>query len=385
MSNNKTKRGPAPKEATLRMLCGKAAGICEFRGCSERLFYDDVTTSKFNAAYVAHIIASDPGGPRGDDKMSHQLSDKLENLMLMCDKHHRLIDDPTTWEKDFPVDYLVEMKREHENNVDIVCNYLNINKTEIINFSSPIKGKVVNINYDDTVKAVLKNQKQPASQYGTIIKISSDRSITDNEHWMELESKLVFEFNCKIKSAYDRFNDMRFSVFGLAPIPLLIKLGDLLNDKTNVDIFQKTRIPDTWCWQREKPTNEFSILKSVNRPGKDIGLILSLTDTIAKHRITSLFALNSIYEIKAKNNGVDCIKSEADLAKFWHFYQRACDDILNTFGGDCTIHLFPAVPVSAALEVGRRRMPGLHPKIIVYDDNNGFMPTLTIGGVTNDD
>ena len=56
------------------------------------MFYDETTAWEFNAAYIAHIIASNPDGPRGDEIRSHQLSDKIENMMIMCDKHHRLID-----------------------------------------------------------------------------------------------------------------------------------------------------------------------------------------------------------------------------------------------------------------------------------------------------
>ena len=59
-------RNKGPSDSTVRMLCGKAAGMCEFEGCNKRLFYDGVTLSKFNNAYVAHIVASSANGPRGD-------------------------------------------------------------------------------------------------------------------------------------------------------------------------------------------------------------------------------------------------------------------------------------------------------------------------------
>ena len=378
-AKSKSNRGPAPKEPILRILCGKSAGICEFRGCNERLFYDNVTTAKFNAAYVAHIIASDPGGPRGHKELSQKLSDKLENLMLMCDKHHTLIDDPSTGGKNFPAELLQDMKREHEENIEQVCNYLNKQRTEVVNFSSSIKGNQVNIIYDDTVKAVLP-QKQPTSQYGTIIKINSVFPITEKNHWSDLENKLIFEFNSKVKPAFDRFNDMHFSIFPLAPMPLIIKLGELFGDKTNVDIYQKTRTPDTWAWQSGEQTNQFSISKSIVNNGKDVALLLSLTDIIEECRVTNIIAPNAIYKIIAEHNGVDCIRSEKDLSAFWHTYQNACNEILNTFGGDSRIHLFSAMPVSAAFEVGSRRMPGLYPITIIYDDNSGFIPTITIGG-----
>lgn len=79
-------RNKAPSENTVRMLCSKSAGMCEFEGCNKRLFFDGITLSKFNNAYVAHIIASSAEGPRGDKTLSPLLSDKLENLMLILNK-----------------------------------------------------------------------------------------------------------------------------------------------------------------------------------------------------------------------------------------------------------------------------------------------------------
>ena len=47
-------RNKAPSENTVRILCGKAAGMCEFEGCNKRLFYDGVTLSKFNILSIAN-------------------------------------------------------------------------------------------------------------------------------------------------------------------------------------------------------------------------------------------------------------------------------------------------------------------------------------------
>ena len=372
------KRGPNPKESAVRILWGKAAGICEYRGCSEKLFYDDITAFEFNAAYIAHIVAAAPDGPRGDKIRSYQLSDKIENIMLLCDKHHRLIDIED--EKGHPEELLLEMKREHEKSIEEVCEYLNIEKTEIVNFSSSIKGNKVNIIYNDTVKKAVLHKKQPANQYGRIINIESVFPIGGSDYWKDLNNQLEYNFSTKIVPMYDHFVNIHMSVFTLAPIPLIIKLGSLFGDKTSVDIYQKTRVPDTWNWQANELTNNFDVSNQQIANGKDIALILSLTDTIADGRVTDFFQPNAIYRIVAKKQGVDCIKSEEDLSEFWHTYQRTCDEIINTFGLDCKVHLFSAIPVSAAFEVGRRHMPKLYPKLIIYDEYSGFKETISIGG-----
>ena len=50
-----------------------------------------------------------------------------------------------------------------------------------------------------------------------------------------------------------------FSVFSVAPIPLIIKLGELIGDKLPCDVYQKTRFPDTWEWQAKELTNSFVV------------------------------------------------------------------------------------------------------------------------------
>lgn len=44
-------------------LWGKAAGRCEYEGCNERMWLDELTQFEFNVAYIAHIIADSPKGP----------------------------------------------------------------------------------------------------------------------------------------------------------------------------------------------------------------------------------------------------------------------------------------------------------------------------------
>ena len=48
------------------LLWVKAAGRCMYRGCNISLLVDNVTKRNFNQAYIAHIVADVPGGPRGD-------------------------------------------------------------------------------------------------------------------------------------------------------------------------------------------------------------------------------------------------------------------------------------------------------------------------------
>ena len=215
---DKMGRNKAPSDNTVRILCGKAAGMCEFEGCNKRLFYDGVTLSTFNNAYVAHIIASSANGPRGDKTLSPLLSDKLENLMLMCADHHKLIDAPKTGPRDYPVERLKEMKRIHEEKIEKICNLFNVPKTEIVCFSSPIKGiTAVDIDYDLAARAVLPN-KQPGSSYGVNLQVKSVYPYSSKEYWDDCWMQLKSLFNLYMKNPIIQRGNTDFSVFSMIPL-----------------------------------------------------------------------------------------------------------------------------------------------------------------------
>jgi hypothetical protein len=63
------------------------------------------------------------------------------------------------------------------------------------------------------------------------------------------------------------------------------------------------------------------------------------------------------------------------LSAFWHKYKELCESLK----GEEELSVFPAVPVSAAFEMGRRYMVGVYPKMVIYDRDGEFFETLTIG------
>ena len=74
--------------------------------------------AKMNKAYIAHIVADQPGGPRGDEIRSPKLAKDIRNLMVLCDECHRTIDNLENLET-YTEALLLEMKSDHENRIDL--------------------------------------------------------------------------------------------------------------------------------------------------------------------------------------------------------------------------------------------------------------------------
>ena len=152
-------------------LWGQAGGRCQYLGCNKVLWRDSSATFAFNSAYIAHIIASSPNGPRGHAKYSHEMVDELSNLMLLCDTHHRLIDNEV---ERHPIKELREMKKQHEQQIEYLCSLIEKLETKIIIYSANIgqhnsavdahavRGAVIPDNYPlpDILEISLKNSSR---------------------------------------------------------------------------------------------------------------------------------------------------------------------------------------------------------------------------------
>lgn len=383
-NTTKIKRGPAPSPLTLMELCARSGGRCQFRGCNKILFRDGVTLKEFNNTNVAHIVASRPTGPRGDAKRSHLLSDKLENLMLMCPDHHHLIDHEAVAQ--YPEEVLLAMKAEQERNVERVCEALNAEQTHLLSLRSKIRGdKEVTICRDQMLEAVLP-EKRPAEADRIVLDVEVSHFYREPVFWRDAELMLRHKFDRFVGSVVEMDKKAHFSVFPLAPIPLIIKLGYLMGDKIRADVFQKRRSPDTWKWQAKDSGSFFLECRDPEplRKGSGVSLVVSLSAAIAKERrieFAKFVGAKWMYELCATSPGVDCISSKKDLSEFWHAYQQLMEVIKCDHPRCKRISVLVAAPVSAAFEIGRRYMPGIYPALDVYEEHYGnIFKALEIGG-----
>ena len=361
--SNHTERGKDPTPKTLHLLWGNAAGCCEFSGCGKRLTYDELSKIEANFGQAAHSISSNPNGPRGNEK-SHELSDKLENLLLLCYDHHCVIDKEGV--DVYPDNILIAMKESHEEKVKKLTKLLVAPETYAIAFQSPIKGRETNV---DLKKAMSAIKNKYCGNYRKI-EINSNFTYGTEEYWNDVSTILDRKIS-EIKGIFEDNKNMHLSIFPLAPMPLIIKLGAELADKVPIDVYQFDRQTNSWEWPIIEDSNffDFELIKKES-DNKNVGLIISLTAD-KKNEVMSQIDLDNFYTIKARKFGIDSIQSDKDLNAFWLNYQKVCDDIIKTFGNQVVIHLFPCAPVSAIFEIGRRRMPMVYPDMIIYDNNDG--------------
>jgi hypothetical protein len=71
----------------------------------------------------------------------------------------------------------------------------------------------------------------------------------------------------------------------------------------------------------------------------------------------------------------------ADLAEYRKQIRCLFDEIKAVHGHRAVINVFPAIPVSCAVETGRVRTPIADLPLVIFDQvpNKGFISRLTIG------
>jgi len=371
-------------KAQTTLLWVKAGGRCEFEGCNKLLYKDSfLPFIERNLADKAHIVANKPKGPRGNAVLSPKLTKDINNLMLTCKDCHDRIDHN---QEIFTIDKLREMKKRHEERIERITSILEDNRTNIIIYWANIGRQGNPIDINKAQLAVVEDSKYPAVSSIVDLSLSGNASYdNEDDFWKMEKSNLEKKFNEKLKDKIaDKSENQHYSVFALAPIPLLIKLGSLLTDKTNVQVYQRHREPrDTWEWLEVTNDLNFSIIKPQKKT-ENIALILSISSFFPVDDVTNVLGDNiSIWQITIENQNNDCIKSKEHLSAFRKIFRAALQEIKKTHGANTLINIFPAVPLSVAIEMGRVWMPKADLPMCIYDRNRGeglpFIKRISIG------
>lgn len=364
-------RGKQLSEVTKLLVWGRAAGRCQFKNCQKTLDHDLIAgKAEINAAYLAHVVASSPKGPRGHPTRSHQLSDDASNIMLMCDVHHRIIDGKRTWQ-DYPEELLLQWKREHEEWVDLALSSGPDSRSHILQFSAPIGPNETAVPFDDCVSAIMPD-RTPAERRSIEIKVRGMHfQDSEESYWNVQPETLRHGVSQNVKGRFESGDIRHLSIFGLAPIPLLMELGRLVSDISDVDVYERHREPAQWKWPEDGPEVSFSRTKG--REGtKKVALKLSVTSHIADDRVTDVIGDDvSIWDISSDPQAHGVIRHKSDLSRYRSIVRATLDEIKNAHGMGVTLSVFPAVPVSCAVEFGRVWQPKVHPVIEIFDQVRG--------------
>lgn len=363
------------------LLWGRAAGRCEFVSCNRPLWKSDVTQETRNIAQKAHIRAFSLRGPRAEEGWLGPAIHSLDNLILLCPICHLTIDSmegPTR----YTAEMLDAMKREHEGRVDVATGVAPNLASRVLTYSTYIGGQQA-LPTQKEIEAALFPLRFPAPQGRiTLGSPTGPWRDVDAEFWRLERAQLSGQFGRLVRPPIEQCEIQHLSVFALAPQPLLIELGVLLGDITEVDVYQRHREPQTWCWPVDGTVNDFEVVEPPCSDGIP-ALVFSVSGTITPDRIYRVLGPQvDIWTVRIQTPNNDSLKHRATSRAFRATVRALLDRIKAAHGHRNPLHIFPALPVALAVEFGRLRMPKADMPWTVYDENQqlgGFAHSLTIG------
>ena len=361
-------------------LWAASGGRCEYDGCNKSLWGDPLTKAKHSTAYIAHIIAEKPTGPRGDKILSPKLAKEFSNLMLLCDPCHRRIDIHDV--EGHSVDLLYNMKAKHENRISILTSLGPDKQSHIFVYGANIGFTSAVFSFKKAYEAMYPN-RYPASDKPLDIGLKNSDLTDDEDIYWEFEQRhLQRRFRSIVQPRIDDGEIQHLSVFAIAPQPLLIELGRLLSDVMPIDVYQHQKEPeDNWIWNNDQSVKDISFrIISPPHSGDKIALNLSLSGTIVNDRIYAVLGENvAIWTITIDEPNRDFLKARKHLVAFRQTFSLLLDKIKSIHGHNNVLHVFPACPVSIAVEIGRVWYPKADLSMRLYDQNmNGFSYALDI-------
>lgn len=339
-----------------------------------------MTQESVNIAEKAHVYSFSPTGSRGNAEIDSDEINDIDNLMLVCHDCHRKMDKVQDGGR-YTTAILKEWKSQHEQRIERVAGIAPAMQSHVVLYGANIGEFGAPLTYEATAGALFP-ERYPAHdrpiELGTVDGATRD---DDPEFWSEEARNLERRFASRIHERMSRGEIGHVSVFALAPQPLLIRLGALLTDIVEVDVFQRHREPQTWDWLDKPDGNVIRVIEPSQKDGPPV-LLVALSATVTDDRIEAAMGTpSSIWRLTIDHPHNDWLRSRSQLADFRHKARLLMDRIKAAHGQDTVLHVFPAAPVAVAVELGRIRQPKAEMSWRIYDQNNklgGFVPALDL-------
>lgn len=387
-------RGKRLTDRAIRLIWHEAGGRCMFEGCGLDLGHTPLTTRLSQTAYLAHITAADKDGPRGDEAHSFQLSDDPENIMLMCDAHHRLIDRIDV--DSFPTARLQAMRARHVAFVRQQLDTLAYPRTQGVAFLGNIAGVPSAPSERDMRDAMFDAALSPLTGIAYPLRGTHRDDRVPAAFWRHL----LREHSPDLRDFVRRFDGSHptaerydvLSVFPLTAVPLLVLSGRIVGEARPVKVFQFDPERASFRWDPVRtplPAGTFFLEPPADTSAcKEVLLTIELTAepdlSALPDELTQGLAAGSVRHVRlrAKSPNGRCIGHPDDLAQFSQVAREVLALTQDSLRAQ-RIHLIGVSPASTLFRYGQLLRPGHHCTHVLYDRadrTRPFRPALVLTG-----
>lgn len=376
-------------EAVARYLWTAAGGRCTI--CNRYLLGEEWTGQDVSVGQLAHIVgwSTATGSPRGDADLPPDQRNTPENLVLLCYDQHHVVDSPSLWDV-YDTATLRRLKRTHERQIKNLTGLRESNRTTVLRVVSTLHGKAVEVSRQSINKALLARNKFPdwtllngADEFEVDLRRIPGEVEGTPEYWSMTRAQLEYQLT-SLRNHVHREVVESVSVFAVARIPILVMLGTMLDETVKTELYPKRRDGvESWGWDDAAEPVAFTYAaRRTGTVATNVAVLFSVSGLIDLNRLPSeIDETYTVYELRPVGLPVvELIKTQQCLDDFSQCWRHLLSAIEADHPGAPEISIFPAVPATAAVSIGRHLMHAAHPPLRIYDrfrDVETYQYTIT--------
>ncbi|MFF7655729.1 SAVED domain-containing protein [Streptomyces sp. NPDC007983] len=375
--------------------------------CNRYLLEGPMSGRTVRLGEIAHIVgqSTHERSPRGTDPLEETLRDEADNLMLLCAQEHTEIDAKATQDV-FTVTWLRGLKQEHEDRIRHVTGLGPSRATTVVRMVGPVHGKAVELSRQTAASAVTARHRFPLflesySRHGVEIDLqhtpgegatasgnAPSAAAASRSYYRQAVQVIDEVIRHQLRPGIERGSVQHVSVFGFARLPLLVYLGSRLDDTVPTDVYQRHRPEQSWVWPDESgPGTEFSVRPTQSGSACDEAVVvMNVSGAINPHEIPAELTALRRYEISPVGTATcpDILRQRASLRHLEDTFRDFLARLETEAKTLRRLHVLPAIPMSAAVALGRAHHPQVHPQLVIYERLAGsYVPTLEVGQTTS--
>jgi hypothetical protein len=365
----------------------RAGGICVL--CKQYLMEGSLTGLGVSLGELAHIVGQQQNklSPRGDHPMPREDRDNAENVVLACPSCHSEIDDKLV-AGILDVDRLNAVKAAHEKRIRHVTTLPDDDHSLVLRVIGKLRGNPGEVTRDTATTAIIGNGRYPwfdldRDRIGVEIDLRSLPGELDADPvYYATACRAIDEvIDAKLHDAIRSGAVRHVSVFPWARLPLLVYLGSKLEDNYAVDVYQRHRATQSWAWDDDAAEHLFTVSESGDlAAATEAVLVLDVSSTVTTAQLPEqLTTLPRLHIEPDVTPSPDVIRSRASLLAFCKAV-REVNATLDAHKNIRYLHVFGALPPTAAVELGRLHDRHIHPVLVIHDrtDDGSYRRALEI-------
>lgn len=368
-------------ETARRLVWVRAGGRCTL--CKAYLLEGELSAEPVSLGELAHNVGQKDSdhSARGRNPLPVEDRDSPANLLLACAACHNEIDKQVV-AGIIDVPFLAEKKREHEAQVKHQTGLLPSDRTAVLRMAGDIRGGTMDLPRRAAAEAVLSVRRFPFFINGYDWQgVEVDLRHLDGEH--PLEPDVYYPAaKRKIDTAVARVREGMLqgtidhvSVFAIGWLPLLVYLGNQLDDGVPVDVYQRSRSRESWLWADTDPGTTFTLTQVAEGTpaAPDAVLITNLSGMTPPTELPSDLGHAPVWSLGVSTGPDEDVFAHPDvLVRFSAEIRAFFTGLEETHKHLHAVHLFGALPLSGAVTLGRvLKSDGLRPKLCTYDLTDG--------------